>query len=411
MKLSKPSQILMSFFLKKKCVDPVHQTKKTDDILLQLYDDIRKADLYISSIKLRPIIEINKIQTMNQIPKPEKFPSNSFPKEVREHINDNSMVDIKYSFSLFERNINFHFVVEDSNAALNIERYDEYAKMMLTWMHILTQYASRTCAKTLTVYLYFTRLLKNLPDMNIHVLSEEHINTAFTTTCPSVSEIIIFRQEEWFKVFMHETFHNFALDFSDMNNGECHATIKRIFPVNSEVNLFEAYAEFWAEIMNVCFCSYIEMKDKTDVASFLSHCEALINFERTYGFFQMVKTLGFMGLKYKNIYAKTETDVIARENLYKENTNVLSYYVIRLILLAHYQDFLQWCNIHNTSLLQFKKTIQNQRDFCDFIEKKYKTKDFLEGVKCAEKFMKKIRQENPNVFLMRNLRMSICELG
>ena len=66
-----------------------------------------------------------------------------------------------------------------------------------------------------------------------------------------------------------------------------------------------------------------------------------------------------MGLQYKNMYAKTDTDALLRENLYKEKTSVLAYYVIKLILLAHYQEFMCWCNKHNTSLLQFKKTSNN----------------------------------------------------
>ena len=415
MNLSKTSKMLMPFFLKKKCVEPVSQTKKTDDILVQLYHDIHEAYQYVNALKINPIIKINQIHHVNQIPTPKMFPSSSFPKEIRDHINDHSMMDLKYTFSLFDRTIHFQFVVEDSNIELHLDLYNRHVKMMLIWMYILNQYSSQSCAKSITVYLYFTRLLKRLPDSKIDILGSAHVNTAFTTTCPSISEIVIFRKEEWFKVFMHETFHNFALDFSDMNNEVCHEKIKAIFPVKSEINLFEAYAEFWAEIMNVCFCSYEEIKDKTDIASFLSHCEALINFERTYGFFQMVKTLHFMGLKYKNLYTKTDQDAILRENLYKEDTSILAYYVIKLILLCNYQDFLQWCSKHNTSLLQFKKTTKNQMEFCQFIEKRYQGKTLLNGVHCAEQFLYDLLNNKNSKrhvdFLLRNMRMTICELG
>ena len=111
----------------------------------------------------------------------------------------------------------------------------------------------------------------------------------FTTTCPKDSEIVIFRKEEWFKVLIHESFHNFALDFSDMNTYECTKDILSIFPVNSEVNLYESYTEFWAEIMNALFCSFFNLKSKTNFDDFLSNFEFFINFERTYSFFQLVK--------------------------------------------------------------------------------------------------------------------------
>jgi len=129
------------------------------------------------------------------------------------------------------------------------------------WLYIINQYASKQCANSLVIYLYFTSLEKRIPNSNISILDEINVNTAFTSTCPKDSEIVVFRKEEWFKVFIHETFHNFALDFSDMNNNDAHKCILDIFKVNSNVNLYEAYTEFWAEIMNALFCSFFFIKE------------------------------------------------------------------------------------------------------------------------------------------------------
>ena len=49
--------------------------------------------------------------------------------------------------------------------------------------------------------------------------------------------------------------------------------------VNSEVNAYEAYTEFWAEIINAIFSSYYDTKNH-DINVFLSNCEFYINFER-----------------------------------------------------------------------------------------------------------------------------------
>ena len=200
------------------------------------------------------------------------------------------------------------------------------------WLYILNIYSSRECANTLTIYFYFTSLEKSLPNSNIHILDEINVNTAFTTTCPKDSEIVVFRKEEWFKVFIHETFHNFGLDFSAMNNNEINNCILNIFKVESLVNSYEAYTEFWAEIINASFCSFHSIKNKNDVNEFLSNTEFYINFERTYSFFQLVKTLDFMGLSYSDMYSKSKHSIILRENLYKENTNVLSYYIIKMYI-------------------------------------------------------------------------------
>ena len=88
--------------------------------------------------------------------------------------------------------------------------------------------------------------------------------------------------------------------------------------------------------------------------------------------------------------------------------------IIKLILFNNYQGFLSWCDKNNTSLLQFKKTLKNQMDFCKFIEKNYKTTTILENIECIEKVVKNIKHKSKNNntdFLLKNMRMSICELG
>jgi hypothetical protein len=140
----------------------------------------------------------------------------------------------------------------------------------------------------------------------------------------------------------------------------------------------------------------------------------------------MIKTLNFMGLTYKNLYSKKEESRVMRETLYKEDSNILAYYIIRPILLHNYQGFLSWCDKNNFSLLQFKKTNTNLMEFCKFIEKNYKTKSMNESVDCMQKFMMKVNKmktmkskksqsqkanEEDLDFTLSNMRMTICELG
>jgi len=417
MKISKQTKQMMSFFSKNNHINIIKQTKRTDGILTELYADICESRKYLESVKKRDgyyNITTRKIETASQIPMPKYFNSNSFPETVRKHIEQFAATEITYTFSLYNRKITLIFVVEDDEHHIKIETFSKYVDAIVMWLYILNQYASKQCAESLVSYFYFTSLTKTLPNSNISILDEIHVNTAFTRTCPRESEIIVFRKEEWFKVFIHETFHNFALDFSDMNNDVVHKCILNIFKVKSDVNLYESYTEFWAEIMNALFCSYFSMKDKTNVADFLSTAEFFINFERTYSFFQLVKTLDFMGLSYNDLYSDTQYSSILRENLYKEKTNVLSYYVLKTIIINNYQDFLFWCQKNNYSVLQFNKTIRNQTAFCNFIESKYKTHSMLNGVAETQLFLNKIsaKQPSPNIkYMMNNLRMSICELG
>jgi hypothetical protein len=419
MKLSKNSKLLMSFFMKNNCVNHISQTKNTDEITTELYKEI--IDSYNYLIDLKRVkknnfynISIKKITNVSQISRPKNFNSNSFPEDIRNHIDQLSLSEISYTFSLFDRKIILHFIVEELEVEHKLDIYNRYVDAIIMWFYILNEYGSNKCASTFTIFFYFTSLEKKLPVSNISILDQINVNTAFTTTCPKDSEIVIFRKEEWFKVLIHESFHNFALDFSDMNIYESTKDILAIFPVNSEVKLFESYTEFWAEIMNALFCSFFNLKNKSNSEEFLSNFEFYINFERTYSFFQLVKILDFMGLNYKNMYSQTNQSEILRNTLYKENSNVLAYYIIKTILINNYQGFLYWCKTNNFSLLQFKKTSSNQKEFCNFIRRNYKTKLMLDNIKSSEVCLQKVKKEKKykyQKFLLTNMRMSLCELG
>ena len=107
-----------------------------------------------------------------------------------------------------------------------------------------------------------------------------------------------------------------------------------------------------------------------------------------------------------------------RETLYKERTNVLSYYVIKTVMMNDYPAFLSWCDKNNFSLFAFKKTYANQDSFCNFIDTHYKTSNMTENVNSSEQFLnyiknttkKKLHPKTKRV-LLSNLRMTICELG
>ena len=417
MKITKECLNLMSFFLKHNCLLPLKHTKITDKILTKLYNELTNGFKYIQNLKLTSgeqfyKLNVEYITNINQIPKPKTFSQKAFPSKIRKHIDEFSSGILSYNFNLFGRNINILFVIENGDLEKLIKVYNNYVDYMLVWLYIVNIYSSKKCVKKLNIFIYHTTLLKILPESNVSILDEHNVNTAFTTTCPSNSEIVVFRKEEWFKAFIHETFHNFGLDFSDINMIKVNEKIVSIFQVNSNVNLFESYTEFWARIINVIFCSFTNMEDKNNINEFLINSEFFINYERIFSFFQMVKILNFMGLTYNNLYKKND---LYKKTLYKENSNVLSYYIITLIMINNYQDFLLWCNENNTELLQFKKTAKNLEKYCKFIETNYKSKSMINGVECTTKLLNVVRlhsKKNKELnYLINNLRMTLFELG
>jgi hypothetical protein len=422
MYLTNKSIKLISMLIENNCVSNI-TTSSIERIkeIKQLYSELLNSHKYLLHLKQNNPkfynFKIKKINNTTDISKPNNFNYNSFPNEARKYIDLYSLSEISYTFSLFNRDIKIIFINENQYIENKIHIFNRYIDSIIMWLYILNENASKKCSNKLTIFFYFTSFEKKIPKNNIDILDQQHVNTAFTTTCPVNSEIVVFRKEEWFKVFLHETFHNFGLDFSDMNNVKCHNYILSIFPVKSEVNLYEAYAEFWAEIINALFCSFYTIKNKNDIKEFMKTSEFFINIERTYSLFQLIKVLKFMGISngYRDLYLNNTKSIIARNNLYKENTNVLSYYIIKTILLINYPSFLNWCITNNFNILQFKKTEANQMEFCNFIEKNYKTKYLLDNIdiaeECYDKLLKKSNSNNSLKYLLTNLRMSICELG
>ena len=271
------------------------------------------------------------------------------------------------------------------------------------WLYILQKNISNNCSKTLTIYLYFTKLEKQLPMNSNLILDITNVNTAFTFSCRHNNEIVLYRKEEWFKVFIHETFHSFGLDFSNMDIKFSSMKILEFFNVVSEVNLFEAYTEIWTRIIHSMFVSYfLSKREKKKYITFLS---LFIYLEQIYSIFQMNKILKYMKMDYKEIIYNPNKNIHLK---YKEKTNVLSYYVITCNLLIYYQEFIKWCKINNKgSLFTFFQTNENQMSLCNFIKDHYKRKDYLKLIECVEKLMK---GREYTIFLKNNLRMTIIEL-
>jgi hypothetical protein len=97
------------------------------------------------------------------------------------------------------------------------------------WLYVANHYASRECSQKMNIYIYFTDFKKVLPTSE-RMIHRENANTAFTTSCQTVTEINLYREEEWFKVLIHETFHNLGLDFSEVDDKSSRNAILKIFP-------------------------------------------------------------------------------------------------------------------------------------------------------------------------------------
>jgi hypothetical protein len=282
-------------------------------------------------------------------------------------------------------------------------------KQACVWLTVASDFAPRECSNVVNVNLYMTDAKKVLPTKAREHIEEIHANTAFTTPCAKQTTINLFRQEEWFKVFIHESFHNLGMDFSQHTNlcEQANAEILRAFRINSEVRLYETYCEMWAEMLNVIIRNASKhMRMLTE--NVVKHVEHDLRLERAFSLFQTVKLLRHFGMRYSD-FLNPGSNV---RDKYKERTEVFSYFVLKSVLMFNYSGFVDWCVVNNHGSLAFQKPETHILKYArELILLEYNRPDFLRAIENVEEMAFSDKKRVKNVkFLYSTMRMSLGEL-
>ena len=299
--------------------------------------------------------------------------------------------------------------------------FESSIRRMVMWLGVAFRFGGHLCAQKLNVYLFLTDHKKRLPNSHEEDASIgiQHANTALTTSCSHDSDIYVFRSEEWFKVFIHETFHSLGIDFSQMDVAESNRQITQMFlgcDPHLDVRLFETYCEMWAEILNVLMISYFskvdgdvfpnysgvrQTKRKTpksqkdqkkksrnrrtatpDFSKIVSIAERHLKYERTFTMIQAGKVLKHHGMTYRDLCSGTP-----HMPKYRESTNVFAYYILKSILMYHLNEFIEWCAKHTgsreTPTLFFPKSPESVREYGHLIGRLYQSDEFIKTLEDA----------------------------
>lgn len=376
MNFSPQSAALMKPFIDSfgKCEEhtplPKRDNKLFETILISLHQDIYEAN----EIIFKAGCFKHEVVSKADIKQPNVTNRRFFPAHIQSYIKENQQSQLIFSCrNVGEREINIHISLFSQNEMENsiIEKYRQQVKLMYIWLSICAKYSSNTCANVLNIYIYPTPFTKVLPGNPSGILGPEHVNTAFTAACAPNGQLIIYREEEWFKVFIHETFHAYGLDFARSEFSMLKKTLFNLFPIKSDFDVYEAYTETWARIINCAFCGFNALANKKDTKSFLMNVNFCLELERMFALYQCSKILGFMGLKYQDLHTHTAHTTYLRNNLYRENTHVFAYYILTAIFLNDYKGFLLWCQKHNKVLLKFDASTENFQALGDYISRIY----------------------------------------
>jgi len=268
----------------------------------------------------------------------------------------------------------------DSVCASEIAVYQLYAYKVFMWLSLVTSLADKACSeKGIHVYFYMTPFKKQRP-VDDAILSAIHVNTGLTRNCETHGEIVVYRAEEWFKVFVHESMHNFNMDFIDLDLKSANEQLRRTFCIpHDDILLFETYTETWARIINTMFDTYhvaVENKGAAAAATrahFIHTVREKLTTNAVFYAHQAVKVLEIMDLKYANITIQSAENTEVCRKRYAEDTNVYAYYILGGILSVYALPFISWCCEHNRrsgggiGAIRFSQETNNLPHFVDFI--------------------------------------------
>ena len=423
--------------------------------------------------------KITKLDKTNSVLHPSLFKSIYIPPKIADYIKEKARFLLEYNCDLGNgKTVTVKFILFDtSHYELNNIRkkgasyFKQCVLKIYILLNLLSKFSNAECGKNLECLIYLTPFKRKLPIFskdettskvyhyydapeneidsdsdNMYgagietgsVIGASHVNGGLSNICQPNGRIIVYRREEWFKVLIHETMHNYGLDFSTLDITMANKKLHSIFSVQTDIKIFESYCETWARVMNVFFESYFELnrhsrilftplttrkkfvnnvhkqhvvslKNRNTVADkkerFLNIFYDNIQHESVFSIFQCVKILNFMGLDYNIISNCNDENYTIVNKLYKEKTNVFAYYVIVSVLIANFNNFILWCIDNNTNLFNFKKDDASIDSFVMFISKNYKNSELLQMIVGLEKRLE--NKTSSDQILLSTMRMSV----
>lgn len=382
----------------------IPQKKNIDDITKHyglIYEYVHNSLIAASK---EPIT--NKYSNKLVVPSSNLLASKYIPKSIETFIREKSKYQIISTFTI--KNITFNLVRTITDNTLIDDKWINFVQICAAWVAICINGGGKPNTKNITAFIYDTPFKRTLPISSSTNIGPTNVNGGVTLTSSNINEFVVFRREEWLKVFLHETMHIFNMGTSPSSSRTMSTNLKDLFKINSTMDINETYIETWARIMNVAFSVYLlGYTCKNDFIEAIKH---FLNIERLFASMQAKKILASMDITFEMLCDSKFSDTI--ETLYREETNVFAYYILTAALLENPSIFIDWCTKHNSQVFKFTNTPNTAHSFVSFIEHMTKDSQFQTIHKHIPlQTIYSAKPQTTNRFsLRRTLRMSAIEL-
>jgi hypothetical protein len=260
--------------------------------------------------------------------------------------NINNCKMISYENIIYNKKFVLNFIIYDK---INIKNLDNIVKNMLVFLQILIKISKNlnneinNCSKNgVNITFFLTPFVKKLTltkDTNKEILGANNVNSGFNYVCLSSGSIFIYRKQDFFKVFVHESVHGYGIDKAlhfNFDKNENYNKFLKLFAFanknNSNIGINEAITEFWTSLLYLCINSY---QESTNLPEFIYNFERLYKLELVHALYQISKVLHYNDLSYSSFINNSNFNFN-----YRENSHIFSYFIVKTLLLINYEHVL-----------------------------------------------------------------------
>ncbi len=313
--LTKQSQIAVNHFL------PI--IHKMTGNLKVLYDHLQQFEpefVKISDQTTKKKISLNSLSN-------EQFIDEHLKKDITKLTNCR-MIIFKTAESTFTLEI--HYKQESLDKFINLLMF------MLSFVHMLGPHKVRNIHMK-----YYLLDVKRVLDGDTY-FDKEEVNGGSCWSGPDECSITVWRKEEILKVSIHELIHGLHYDYKQ-DSSEIIQHYRQKYGITSpKMNTFEAYTEIWAELLHCYLLSKLSDKHSYDLFS------ANVGIE----------------IEFSKLQANKVLSLLEKNKDVNKQTNVTSYYLIKVELWLHIDNFLHYCLHHNKDMIK----LTDKERFLDYLK-------------------------------------------
>ena len=344
------------------------ENKNLMDIYFKLKDVIRGVKIKEENIK-RELFKINDIKIFI---KKSVFISNNIKKYIIKNYH-------KYYLFSFENNTIYYFI-DDNNDKINSKIY---MNDVITFFKIIDSikklFGRVNDGNSQTIYYYPVREKKLFPMVKGSVLGPDECNSGVSFLNSLYKDdhkieggengtITIFREEEHFKVLIHELIHACYMD-KELILSDYSKKMSKDICINNEILLNESYTETVATILNLFFINIMKKRGVKDL-------DKMFEKETRYSFQVLNSILNHYKIDdLRNVINLNGTKCKIK---FMQNTNVFAYYILKPLLLLYNKDFGRFIKMNTLNL----KIINNEgvKNYYELVRKLLFRKKFYDFI-------------------------------